>query len=116
MSTAKKLLIGLSTFAPLLALIFIIVQIVSTALQAQFQPDVPPTALFFSFIGVYLVLLATAIANVIIYINLMVKNRKLSEGDKVLWLCLLFFFHFFVMLVYYFMYVVTDKRSDDFPA
>lgn len=117
MSTTKKVWIGISTFAPLVAIIAIFIFMFMVALTGANSGNEPPVFLLFGgIIGTilcYLVLFATAIINIIVYVSQMVKNDKLDNSSKILWLCLMFFFGFIVMIVYYFMYIVNQKPPQE---
>lgn len=117
MSTTKKVWLGISTFAPILsfAIIFMsyFVMFASVANRVGEYPAAPPVApMLGSVLGImfaYLILFAAMIINVIIYVGHIVRNLKLDNSSKTMWICLMFFFSFIVMIVYYFMYIVSER-------
>ncbi len=111
MSTGKKVLIGLSTFLPFLLLVIIFAKLMVFAVQNPAGD--PPMDLIIGFVGVYLLIIITFIINIIVYVGHMVRNPRLGNTEKTVWLCLMFFFNVIVMAVYYFMHIITERQTAD---
>jgi len=108
-STRKKVLIGLSTFLPFILLVVIFGKLIMFAVQ---NPEgEPPLDLIIGLIGVYVLIIITFMINIIVYVGHMVRNPKLGNTEKTVWLCLMFFFNVIVMAVYYFMHIITQGKS-----
>lgn len=114
MSKTKKALIGVSTFVPFLLLIIMFSVFMFEAVN---NPEgEPPAIIIVGLIGVYALLLITGIINIIIYISHIVKNNKMADSEKTIWLCLLFFFNILVMAIYYFVHIIPNKPPAEEPV
>lgn len=108
-SVGKKILLGLMSVCPIVyTAVFFIAMTLLVKAGAAIDRNVLLRIIPLLFLG-HIVIMLLMLATMVFFVFVAVKSKSLSDGRKVLWICLIFFFHFIALPFFWYFHIWKAK-------